>query len=33
MIPNQSEEQTLIKYFKYFDLENSGITLLFLFMF
>lgn len=24
MTPNQSEEQCLIKYFKYFDLDNSG---------
>ena len=23
-MPNQSEDQILIKYFKYFDLENSG---------
>jgi Ca2+-binding EF-hand superfamily protein len=24
MLPNISEDQVLIKYFKYFDLENSG---------
>lgn len=24
MAPNLTEEQTLIKYFKYFDLDNSG---------
>ena len=24
MVPNLTEEQTLVKYFKYFDLENSG---------
>ena len=25
MAPNLTEEQTLIKYFKYFDLDNSGL--------
>ena len=24
MVPNLTEEQTLVKYFKYFDLDNSG---------
>jgi Ca2+-binding EF-hand superfamily protein len=26
MIPNQGEEQILIRYFKYFDLENNGFA-------
>ena len=25
MSPNQSEDQCLVKYFKYFDLNNTGI--------
>lgn len=25
MIPNQSEDQILMKYFKYFDLDNTGL--------
>jgi Ca2+-binding EF-hand superfamily protein len=26
MIPNQTEEQILVRYFKYFDLENTGLA-------
>lgn len=26
MIPNQSEDQILTRYFKYFDLENTGLA-------
>ena len=28
MVPNQSEDKILAKYFKHFDLDNIGITLL-----